>query len=145
MFIIRKFHPNDMFSIIKLAAVTLSERYNPSLFNYFYEAFPAGVLVAEKLHKIVGFLIGVKTSSVTARILMLTVAENHRREGIGSTLLHNLLKELSNQNIKYIELEVSTTNYQAIKFYQRHGFETINVQSNFYQNGEDAYLMKRVL
>jgi ribosomal-protein-alanine N-acetyltransferase len=134
-----------MFSIIKLAAVTLSERYNPSLFNYFYETFPTGVLVAEKLHKIVGFVIGVKISSETARILMLTVAENHRREGIGSTLLNNLLKELSIQNIKYIELEVSTTNYQAIKFYQRHGFETINVRSNFYQNGEDAYLMKRVL
>ena len=145
MFTVRIFQPTDMFPVIKLASDTLTERYNPSIFNYFYETFPAGVLVAEKLHKIVGFIIGVKTSSETARILILTVAENQRRQRIGSTLLNNLLKELTHQNIKYIELEVSTTNYRAIKFYQRHDFETINIRSNFYQNGKDAYLMKKVL
>jgi len=56
---IRKFQPNDMFPVIKLASETLTENYNPSLFNYFYETFPEGFLVAEKFHKIVGFILGV--------------------------------------------------------------------------------------
>ena len=56
MFTIREFHPTDMFSVIKLASDTLPERYNPSLFTYFYETFPKGFLIAETGLKIIGFL-----------------------------------------------------------------------------------------
>jgi len=145
VFTVRKFQPNDMFSVIKLASDTLTERYNPSLFNYFYETFPQGFWVAENLHKTVGFIVGGKTSTETARILMLTVSEKQRRQGIGTTLLNNFLKELFFQNIKHVELEVRTNNNLAIKFYQKHGFIIADIVSKFYQNGGDAYLMRRVL
>ena len=139
------FQPIDMFPTIKLASETLPERYNPSLFNYFYETFPQGFMVAEKFHKIVGFIVGVKTTPDTARILMLAVAKQHRRYGVGQSLLNQFLKELTLQNMKQIELEVRIDNKQAIKFYQKHGFDIIDVITNFYQNGEDAYLMKRAI
>ncbi len=134
-----------MFSVIKLASKTLTEQYNPSLFNYFYETFPEGFLVAEKLHKLVGFIVGVKINSESARILMLSVSEKHRKQGIGSKLLSYFLKELSIQNIKFIELEVRTNNNEAIKFYQKHGFDIENIFYKFYQTGEDAYVMKRTI
>ena len=134
-----------MFPVIKLASEILTERYNPSLFNYFYETFPSGFWVAEKLHKIVGFIVGVKISSEAARILMLAVAEKQRRQGIGFALLNHFLKEIFTQNIKHVELEVRTSSNQAIKFYQKHGFDIIDTISKFYQNGEDAYIMRRVL
>jgi ribosomal-protein-alanine N-acetyltransferase len=134
-----------MFSVIKLASETLTEQYNPSLFNYFYETFPEGFWVAEKLHKIIGFIVGGKTITDTARILMLTVSEKHRKLGVGSTLLKNFLKEISLQNIKQVELEVKTENKKAIKFYQNHGFKVEEIISKFYQNGEDAYLMKKTI
>lgn len=134
-----------MFSVIKLASESLPERYSPSLFNYFYETFPQGFLVAEKLHRIEGFIVGVKTTSDTARILMLAVAKQHRRSGVGKSLLTKFLKEAVLQNIKQIELEVRTDNKQAIAFYQKNGFDVIDVLTKFYQNGEDAYIMKRVV
>ncbi len=134
-----------MFSVITLASETLPERYNPSLFNYFYETFPQGFLVAEKLHKIEGFIVGVKTAPDTARILMLAVAKQHRRYGVGRSLLTQFLKELTLQNIKQVELEVRIDNKQAINFYQKHGFDITDVITNFYQSGEDAYLMKQVI
>ena len=59
-----------MFSVINLSFKTLTERYNPSLFNFFYENFPEGFWVCEKNHKIVGFIVGVKTNSEIARILI---------------------------------------------------------------------------
>ena len=142
---IRKFQPDDMFPVIKLASEILTENYNPSLFNYFYETFPEGFWVAEKLHKIVGFIVGVKTDSETTRILMLAVLEKERMQGLGSVLLKNLLDELSTQKIKYVDLEVRTVNNQAIKFYQKHGFNIIHTIPKFYQNGEDAYIMRKVL
>ena len=76
---------------------------------------------------------------------MLAVSKKLRRQNIGSNLLNNFLKELLTQNTKHVELEVRTANKQAIEFYQKHGFDIINIISKFYQNGEGAYIMKRVL
>jgi len=134
-----------MFPVIKLASKTLTERYNPSLFNYFYETFPQGFIVAEKAHKIIGFIIGVKTNPKTAKILMLSVLEHYRKQNIGSTLLKQFLKEMPAENIKNIELEVRTDNQKAIKFYKKHSFKVTEKIPKFYQNVEDAYTMKKEL
>jgi len=142
---IRNFQPDDMFSVIKLASETLSEHYNPSLFNHFYETFPEGLIIVEKLHKIIGFIVGIKTGINTARILMLSISEKQRRQGLGSTLLNHFLKEMALQNIKQIDLEVRVDNKHAIKFYQKNGFNIMELLPKFYQNGEDAYQMKRVI
>ena len=145
MFTVRKFHPSDMFSVIKLSFKTLTERYNPSLFNYFYEIFPEGFWICEKNHKIVGFIVGVKTNSKIARILILAVLKEYRRQGIGNILLKNFLREVAIKNIKHIELEVETKNKSAIEFYMENGFEIIDILIKFYQNGKDAYVMRLII
>ena len=133
MLIIRQFQPEDMFPVIKLASETLPEQYNPSLFNYFYETFPQGFIVAEKAHKMIGFIIGVKTNPETAKILMISVLEPYRKQNIGSTLLNQFLKEMSAENIKNTELEVRIDSQNAIKFYKKHGFKITEKISKFYQ------------
>ena len=100
MLIVRRFQPEDMFPVIKLASVTLPEQYNPSLFNYFFETFQKGFIVAEKAHKIIGFIVGVKTNPKTVKILILSVLELYRKQKIGSALLNQFLKEISGENIK---------------------------------------------
>ena len=142
MLLIRQFRPIDTFPVIKLAHKTLVERYNPSLFNFFYETYPKGFLIAEEQHNIVGFIIGAKTSMNTARILMLSVSDKYRRKNIGSELLNNFLKEIFVQNIKHVELEVKVKNDKAILFYNKHGFKIVDTIPKFYQNGESAYIMK---
>ena len=134
-----------MFSVIKLASETLPERYNPSLFNYFYETFPQGFIVAEIGQKIIGFLVGVKTNPNTAKILMLSVTKPHRKQKIGSALLIQFLNDMTNEKVKKIELEVRTDNKKAIQFYKNQGFEIVIKLSEFYQNGEDAFTMRREL
>ena len=134
-----------MFSIIKLSFKTLTERYNPSLFNYFYEIFPEGFWVCEKNHKIVGFIVGVKTNSEIARILILAVLKLYRQQGVGNILLNNFLREVEIKNIKQVELEVETKNNPAIEFYLKHGFEIIDVLPKFYRNGNDAYVMRLII
>jgi ribosomal-protein-alanine N-acetyltransferase len=130
-----------MFSVIKLASENLTERYNPSIFNYFYEIFPEGFIIAEKAHKIVGFLIGVKINSQNAKILMLAVSELYRKHRIGTDLLNQFLKVTSIENINSISLEVRTNNKNAIKFYQKNGFKIKEKHLEFYQSGEDAFTM----
>ena len=134
-----------MFSVINLSFKTLTERYNPSLFNYFYENFLEGFWVCEKNHKIVGFIVGVKTNSEIARILILAVLKEYRRQGIGNILLKNFLREVAIENIKHVELEVETKNKSAIEFYMENGFEIIDILIKFYQNGKDAYAMRLII
>jgi len=143
--IIRTFDPKDMFSVIKLASETLTERYNPSIFNYFYETYSKGFIVAENAHKIIGFIIGVKLKKDLAKILMLSVKELFRKKNIGSSLLLNFIDEISKENIKNIELEVRCKNKKAINFYKKNGFEIINKIKDFYQDGSNAYTMKKSL
>jgi ribosomal-protein-alanine N-acetyltransferase len=139
--IIRKFEPTDMFSVIKLASITLPEQYNPSLFNFFYETYPKGFIVAEMNHKIIGFIIGVQIKPERSKILMLSVFKDYRRQGIGSKLLAEFLTSISNNKIKTVALEVRTDNKKAIKFYQKYGFNIKKKLSKFYQNEEDAFTM----
>jgi ribosomal-protein-alanine N-acetyltransferase len=139
--LVREFKPNDMFSVIKLASETLTERYNPSLFNYFYETFPEGFIVAEKNHKIIGFLIGVKMDFELAKILMLAVSKPYRKQKIGSELLNQFINKIHIENMKRIELEVRTNNNTAIEFYQKNGFKIKEKIKEFYQSGENAYTM----
>ncbi len=133
-----------MFSVVKLASETLTENYSPNLFNHFYETSPEGFWVAEKLQKIIGFIVGIKTNNDTSRIVMLAISDKQRKQGLGAALLKNFIREMTSQNIKQIELEVKTDNKKAINFYNKHGFNIIDTIQRFYQNGEDAYIMRQV-
>lgn len=145
MFKIRRVQANDIFPVINLAYDTLPERYNPSIFNQFYESFPEGFLVALQNHTLIGFLIGIKTTTDTARILMLSVNNYNRKQGIGSALLTQFISEMKNQHITKIDLEVRTTNQSALEFYIKQGFNLQEKLLQFYQNGEDAYSMSKGL
>jgi ribosomal-protein-alanine N-acetyltransferase len=141
---IRPFQAEDMFSVIKIASETLTEHYMPSLFNTFYETFPEGFIVAEHHHTIVGFIIGIRFTRNLARILMISVKQEYQRQSIGSKLLKALIKILQRYHITQISLEVRIDNTSAIHFYQKHRFLILDTLENFYQNGENAFIMKRV-
>lgn len=134
-----------MFSVIKLSSENLTERYNPNLYNYFYETFPEGFWVCEFNHKIIGFLVGNKINNDLAKILMISVLETYQNRGIGNQLLLNFLGEIIKHNIKKVDLEVSTKNIKAINFYKKYGFEIVDIIKMFYDNKDDAFIMRLIL
>ena len=139
---IRSFQPTDTFKVIKLASITLTEQYNPTLFSFFYETYPRGFLVAEKNHKIIGFLIGLKLKTDKTKILMISVEPTYQRQKIGERLLNEFIKITIKEKIKVIELEVKTDNKKAIKFYEKNGFKKIIKIKEFYQDNKDGYTMQ---
>jgi ribosomal-protein-alanine N-acetyltransferase len=132
-----------MFAVIKLASETLTERYNPSLFNHIYETNPNEFIVAENAHKIIGFIVGIKINQKLAKILMLSVSKLHQNKRVGTELLLYFIDKLSKENIKIIELDVITYNKKAINFYKKNGFKIKEKIKEFYQNGEDAFTMAK--
>ena len=143
MYNIRNFEPKDMFAVIKIASDNLSEKYNPNLFNYFFESYPQGFIVAELGQKIIGFIIGINTEKNYAKIVMLSVSEGFQGKKIGTELLLKLEKNLKKNGIIIIELEVRTTNNKAINFYKKQGYKIVEEIKEYYQNNDDAYIMKK--
>jgi len=143
VYIIRKFEPKDMFAVIKLASDTLTEKYNPAIFNYFYETYPDLFIVSELGKKIIGFIIGIKINKKISKILMLTVSEKYRKKNIASSLLNQFENTILKEGVNEIELEVRTLNKNAIKFYQKKGYIIKEKISNYYQNNENAFIMKK--
>jgi ribosomal-protein-alanine N-acetyltransferase len=139
---IRTFEPEDTFSVIKLASQTLTEKYSPSLFSYFYETNPDGFIVANLNHKIIGFLIGIKINDQKTKILMISVSPQHQKQKIGTKLLEEFIKRTQKEEINTIELEVRIDNHKAIQFYEKHGFRKIIKIKEFYQDNKDAYTMQ---
>jgi [ribosomal protein S18]-alanine N-acetyltransferase len=142
---IRRVQPEDIFPVSNLAYTELPERYHPSIFSQFYESFPEGFLVAEHNQTIIGFLIGIKTTRTTARILMLAVDQHYRKKNLGSTLVKQFLDDMRQAHVTKVDLEVRMANQGTIEFYKKQGFVLKDALRHFYQNGEDAYSMSREL
>jgi ribosomal-protein-alanine N-acetyltransferase len=139
---IQKFQADDIFALIKLSMNVLTESYNPNLYSYFYEEFPWGFWVCKNNDELIGFIIGIKTDYNNGKIIMLGVDEKHRRCKIGSSLIKQLIDEFKKRNIKTVELEVQSSNKNAINFYSKMNFKIEEKIPFFYQNGENAILMK---
>ncbi|WP_288377462.1 GNAT family N-acetyltransferase [Chryseobacterium culicis] len=66
------------------------------------------------------------------------IDEKHRRKGIGIMLIKSAVKEARRLNCRVIELETQNTNYPAIQFYRRMGFNITGVNTRLYNNSEET-------
>jgi ribosomal-protein-alanine N-acetyltransferase len=74
-------------------------------------------------------------------IISIAVLEEHRNQGIGSTLIKNALEEVRKASGRECYLEVRTTNKGAIELYQKLGFKISSTLHGYYKDGESAYTM----
>ncbi|MFQ6128368.1 MAG: GNAT family N-acetyltransferase [Thermoplasmata archaeon] len=141
---IREFSPTDLKIVRSISQKALRERYSRDFFLRIYEWWRSGFVVAEMSGTIVGVLVATKTTSTTARILILVVREGFRSRGIGTALINDFLNRIAGEGLRRVELEVRQSNLRARRFYQRFGFETIDLIPGFYTDGEDAVKMVKV-
>lgn len=111
------------------------------------------ILVAKSNDKIVGFLTSrLISSGVKANgelnfseidILNFGVRIENQKQGIGKSLLNQLLKKAAESDVDSIWLEVREQNKSAIYFYRSNGFAPVQLRNSFYANPTDnAIVMK---
>ncbi|MEI7826596.1 MAG: ribosomal protein S18-alanine N-acetyltransferase [Euryarchaeota archaeon] len=144
MYSIRRFQPSDFERVIAIEKEAFNE-YNPILFMAAYETFPEGFLVAEKDDNVVGFLTTVAVSLFDVKILSLAVDSRCQNEGFASMLLRSLFEVLRIKAVPRLLLEVRLSNVRAQRLYLSLGFNLVKVICAYYQDGEDAYLMEKLL
>jgi ribosomal protein S18 acetylase RimI-like enzyme len=87
-----------------------------------------------------------KTPSYRVYIMTLGVLAPYRRLGIGSILLRYILDQcMKDESIKYIYLHVQANNKDALKFYEKFGFQIIHMIPDYYRNIQpsDAYELRK--
>jgi ribosomal-protein-alanine N-acetyltransferase len=79
-----------------------------------------------------------------AEIITIGVNPETRRLGIAAAMIGIIEKNLKNQGVKNLFLEVASTNTPARKLYENSGFQVVGIRPKYY-DGVDAILMRKTL
>ena len=79
-----------------------------------------------------------------SEIITIGVAPDARRNGIASAMLAIIEKNIKNQGVKKIFLEVASTNIAGQKLYENNGYKVVGMRPKYY-DGIDAILMAKDL
>lgn len=100
----------------------------------------ARFFVAKKDGKVLGY-IGANNIANEVYITNIAVFPEYRNQGLGEKLLSHLCFVSTEENADFVTLEVRKSNKNAIKLYEKCGFERVGERKNFYSNPtEDAYI-----
>jgi ribosomal-protein-alanine N-acetyltransferase len=110
------------------------------LFNLWRE-FPEGFVVAKEGEKILGYGI-LKKEKEQGLIFSLAVLPEIQNQGIGKEIMKRLIEIAKKEGLKKIYLHAKETNFKAIAFYQKFGFNIVRLENKFYSTDENAYLME---
>lgn len=143
MLVVRKFEPMDFSRVLLIHEENFKEFADPWLYMKAYEICNEMFLVSVDGDELIGFVVGMQVDCERGRILSMAVSKSHRRQGIGSALMKEILKRFKKANLKFACLEVRVSNKAAQLFYEKLGFRKIGIIENYYEDGENAYLMER--
>ena len=102
-------------------------------------------LLARCNGKAVGFIIGrisVEGEALAGHILTLDVLPAQRRKGIGCSLLQELESIFLQRNIRESYLEAREDNVDALRLYERMGYEKIRKLKGYYGDAHGVCLKK---
>lgn len=78
-------------------------------------------------------------------LLNVAVAPSERRRGYGRQLVEEVIGYARTHEAARVLLEVRVSNAAAVALYQRLGFEQFNLRPRYYDDGEDAIEMMKLI
>jgi len=137
--VIRDYEVKDFKDIVTIDAEAFGNR-NPVYDAYIYITFGSDLIVADIGGRVVGYIALVDYGR-EAKIISFAVKREFRGKGIGTKLLKTAIERCKQRGKERILLEVRVSNTTAQRLYKKNGFKIIDVIPNYYNDGEDAYLM----
>ncbi|MFZ3385489.1 MAG: ribosomal protein S18-alanine N-acetyltransferase [Candidatus Methanoperedens sp.] len=144
MIIIRTFQPSDFQWVIGIERKVFNE-HDPYIYMQFYETYPDTFIVADINGFVVGYVAGFLTNIGVGRIFSLAVDPKYQNRSVGSNLLKEIINIFRKRGVIEIILEVRMDNIKAKRFYERHGFFQFGIAEKYYNDAQDACLMKLML
>ena len=130
---------------------TLPEHYS----DYFYESLladmPESFLVAENGGRFVGYIMCKSEFGFSnfkklgfvkkGHVVSVAVLDEFRGNGFGSALVEEAFKGVNEKQCDEMYLEVSCSNTDAVRLYEKLGMSVLQRLKSYYRDGEDAYMM----
>lgn len=131
---------------LNLRCFTAGDSYNKHTLSYLLnEPRTLSYQVVTAEGDLAGFAFVMINPNGAAHLTTIGVAPEHRRRGIAERLLGHIEDRLRRKDVGTIMLEVRVGNYGAQQLYRRAGYHAVQRIVNYYNNGEDCYLMMKAL
>lgn len=104
----------------------------------------ATVLVAERAGEVAGF-VDVWRVADEVEVLFVATHPEHRRAGLASTLIDVVIASARESGAVAMLLEVRPSNDAAVALYRAKGFAVAATRKGYYDDGEDAWVMRASL
>ena len=139
---------NDLKKIFEIElSVFKKDAYPFSFLSLLYYLNRATFFIAvdnKNEDEVYGYIVAnVSLKKRLGHILSFAVKPSSQRKGVGTALLKKLETILKRLNMQEIILEVRLSNIGAISLYEREGFKRKAISENYYEDGEDALVMRK--
>lgn len=143
---LRDYMPADFEGLWRLDQLCFEPEiaYSRAELRQFLALKGAFAIVAERDRSIAGFILGHRRAK-RGHIITIDVLPEHRRHGLGSTLLAAAEKRLRAAGADALYLEVAVDNAAAIQFYERFQFRLISRLPGYYLGKRDAFRLGKPL
>ena len=141
---IEKFEVEQLDELMLFLDDNLNENYERVVFLNIRKRWPEGFLTVIDNEKIVGVACGAILPNDKLRVLILVLHGDYQKKGIGKELMEIMTKESEVFGIKKVTLEVRKDS-DAIIFYRKLGFSSVDVLPCYYQDGCDGIVMEKQL
>ena len=131
----------DLPNVVALQDALGFQKWNEKQFLSELRASYALCLVDEESENFAGYAIFHLMES-DSELLAIAVKPRFQRNGIASSLLHEGLDKLNQENGDHCFLEVREGNSAARSLYEKHGFKAYSQRKHYYEDGETAILYK---
>ena len=99
-------------------------------------------IVATEANVIVGYA-GIALAGNVADIHTLTVIPSHRKQGIATSMLHQLEEWGRSKDVEAFMLEMREGNTEAQPLYEKRGYSVVSRRDNYYAPGIHALIMRK--
>lgn len=133
----------DLYGIFAVETESFPKPWSLDTLRQEFEHSLSKMFVCRKGDEVIGYICGWQVAE-EIHLLKIAVLSGWRRQGLGSALMKKLLMTAREQGVTSVHLEVRVSNLPAIRFYEKHGFETLGRRKGYYRDSdEDALLMWR--
>jgi ribosomal-protein-alanine N-acetyltransferase len=140
---IRQMTKSDIPRVLKLEKELFADPWPRRAFEEQIEDEGWGSIVAESSGVIIGYGCYLVTGA-EAHLTNIAVEKAHRRKSVANQLLQTILDTVIEAGCEYILLEVRPSNKEAIRFYEKNGFDLMYRRPAYYRRpAEDALVMVR--
>lgn len=138
---IRKMYQNDLDAVNAIEMQAFQDPWSKQDFINELESNPYSCIYVKEINGEVVAYVDLWIAYENAEIANIAVKKEFLHQGIASELMQYCLQKIQQSKCENFTLEVRVSNMNAIKLYEKFGFQTVSKRKKYYADGEDAYLM----